>query len=74
MSASSRKHREVLAAPFGADPGRQRLTRAVMGHAASFWTWHSLCLDHGLSDHDAVDVMASAVLATAVIPLPEGRQ
>jgi hypothetical protein len=37
--------------------------RAVIGYVASFGTWHSLCLDQGLADQQAVDVMTSAVLA-----------
>jgi len=36
--------------------------RAVAGHAISFWTWRSLCLDHGLSDTEAVDAMTGMVL------------
>ena len=53
--------REVLAAPFG----DERLTLAAIGHAASFWTWHSLCVGQGLSDQEAVDVMTAAVLAVS---------
>ena len=56
---------DVLVAPFGGDPGRRRLTRAVIGHAAAFGTWHSLCAEQGLTDQEAVDVMTSAVLASA---------
>jgi hypothetical protein len=44
--------------------------RAVIGHAASFWTWHSLCMEHGLGDHEAVEVMTSAVLAAALHGAP----
>jgi AcrR family transcriptional regulator len=55
--------RDLLAAPFGGNPGQQRLTRAVTGHAISFWTWHSLCLDQGLTDREAAEIMVSAVLA-----------
>jgi len=51
--------REVLAAPFG----DERLTIAAIGHAVSFWTWHSLCAVQGLSDQEAVDIMTTAVLA-----------
>ncbi|HEV2260066.1 MAG TPA: TetR family transcriptional regulator [Streptosporangiaceae bacterium] len=58
-------HREVLAAPFGDDPARRRQLSAVLGHAASFWTWHSLCAEHGLSDQEAVEVMTATVLAVA---------
>jgi AcrR family transcriptional regulator len=62
------RHRLILAAPFGGTARQRRVTSAVIGHAASFWTWHSLCLDQGLTDEQAVDVMASAVLATTAAP------
>jgi AcrR family transcriptional regulator len=58
----------ILAAPFPGDPGQRRLIRAVIGHAASFWTWHSLCTDQGLADQEATEVMTSAVLAVAPPP------
>ena len=60
---------DVLAAPFsGAEDDRRRL-RAVIGHATSFWTWRSLCIDHGLADTDAVDAMTGMVMAaTGVRP------
>ncbi len=56
-------HCAVLAAPFGADSGQQRLVRAVIGHAASFLTWHSLCIELGLTDTEAGEVMVAAALA-----------
>jgi AcrR family transcriptional regulator len=56
---------DLLAAPFGGDPSQRRVIRAVIGHAASFWTWHSLCMEHGLADDEAVDAMTNAVLAAA---------
>ncbi len=58
-------HRDLLAAPFGGTPGQRRRLRAVVGHATSFWTWHSLCAGQGLSDAEAVEAMTGAVLATA---------
>ena len=39
--------------------------RAIIGHAASFWTWRSLCLDQHLSDTEAVQAMTTLALATA---------
>jgi AcrR family transcriptional regulator len=59
--------RDLLAAPFAGDSSQRRLIRAVVGHATSFWTWQSLCIDQGLADQEAVDVMTSAVL-TAIRP------
>ena len=54
---------EVLAAPFGGADDERRRLRAVIGHAISFWTWHSLCLDQGLTDAEAVGAMTGMVLA-----------
>jgi len=53
---------QILAAPFPGDPGQRRLTGAAIGHAASFWTWHSLCIGQGLTNQEAVEVMTGAVL------------
>jgi AcrR family transcriptional regulator len=63
--------REVLAAPFGGTDGDHRRRRAVIGHAISFWTWRSLCLDQGLSDTEAVDAMTGMVLAVTPVPQAE---
>ena len=60
--------RDVLTAPFtGAGPPDERI-RAVIGHAISFWTWRSLCLDQGLPDPDAVEAMTGMVLAVSSLP------
>jgi AcrR family transcriptional regulator len=64
MKQASDRQRDVLLSGFGSSPGRQRL-RAVLGHALSFWTWHSLCMDGGLSNRAAVDLMTDLVLSTA---------
>jgi AcrR family transcriptional regulator len=60
---------DVLTAPFGT-AGDRRL-RAIVGHAVSFWTWRSLCLDHGLTDAEAVDAMTGMVLA--ITPAPHAQ-
>jgi AcrR family transcriptional regulator len=65
---------DLLAAPFGGDAGQQRLVRAVIGHAVSFWTWHSLCVGQCLSGQEAVEIMTSAVLAAMTLPHPEPAQ
>ena len=44
---------------------RRKRLRAVLGHAVSFWTWRSLCLDQGLTDREAVQAMTALALATA---------
>jgi AcrR family transcriptional regulator len=59
---------DLLAAPFGGDPGQRRRIRSVIGHAISFWTWRSLCAEQGLSDQEAVEVMTSAVQAAMASP------
>ncbi|MFJ3838991.1 TetR/AcrR family transcriptional regulator [Streptomyces sp. NPDC090054] len=50
---------EVLADawPEADDPVR----RAVIGHAAAFSSWRSLCRDQGLTDRETVEVMVALV-------------
>ena len=66
--------RDVLAAPFGRADGEHRRLRAVIGHATSFWTWRSLCLDHGLTDAEAVDAMTGMILAITPVPRAQPAQ
>ena len=42
-----------------------RRTRAAIGHALAFTTWHSLTHEQGLSDDDAVGLMCLLVQAAA---------
>jgi AcrR family transcriptional regulator len=63
--ATDARHRDVLLQPFQLRGSRRRRLRAVLGHAVSFWTWRSLCLDQGLSDREAVQAMTALALATA---------
>jgi hypothetical protein len=58
---------EVLLVPFSATGAQRRRLRAVLGHAVDFWTWRSLCVDHGLADRDAVDILAALAALTAGI-------
>jgi AcrR family transcriptional regulator len=67
------RYRDVLLEAFGAQGARRRRLRAVMGHAVSFWTWRSLCLNQGLSDTDAVQAMTALALATATGPAISSR-
>lgn len=60
--------RRVLTQPFPANPGQRRQLRALIGHATSFWTWHSLCLNGGLCDQEAVEAMTGMILATMPAP------
>ncbi len=66
--------RDVLAAPFGGNGDEHRRVRAVIGHATSFWTWRSLCIDQGLSDGEAVDAMTGMALAVTPVPQAEPAQ
>jgi AcrR family transcriptional regulator len=59
------RYRDVLLAPFTAHRAQRRRLCAVLGHAVSFWTWRSLCIQHGLTDRDAVDAMATLALTIA---------
>jgi AcrR family transcriptional regulator len=61
-------HRDVLLAPWRTRGARRRRTSAVIGHAVSFGTWHSLCAEQGLSDREAADAMVVMVAATACPP------
>jgi hypothetical protein len=67
-----RHYRDVLLEPFASScaRGQRRRLRAVVGHAVSFGTWRSLCLQHGLSDREAVDAMVTLALSTATGPSP----
>jgi AcrR family transcriptional regulator len=52
-------------------PGRRRKrVQAAVAHAMSFDTWRSLCVDLGLSNASAVDLMVAMTAATAN---PAGR-
>jgi AcrR family transcriptional regulator len=55
--------RAVLLKPFDASGPRRRRLRAVVGHAASFSTWQSLCAEQGLSNREAVSAMVALVLS-----------
>jgi hypothetical protein len=63
--ATDALYRDVLLQAFAARGSRRQRLRAVLGHAISFWTWRSLCLDQGLSDAEAVQAMTTLALATA---------
>lgn len=65
LDANDARYRGVLLKPFKDTAAGRRRLRAVLGHAVSFWTWRSLCVDQGLSNREAVDAMVALVLATA---------
>jgi AcrR family transcriptional regulator len=57
----------------GYSPAASRLDhlKPVIGHAISFWTWRSLCLDFGLTNADAVELMVGLV---GVVLASQGKQ
>jgi len=56
---------DLLAEPFAGPADHRRLVRALVGHATSFWTWRSLCVDQGLSQAQAVRAMTELVVHRA---------
>jgi AcrR family transcriptional regulator len=52
--------RRVLLEPFESP---DRRLRAVIGHAASFATWRSLCVEHDLTNPEAVEAMVTLVVS-----------
>ncbi len=55
---------DLLLAAFPPRLRRGTRLRAVIGHAISFWTWHSLCVDHRLTNPAAVRLMVDLAAAT----------
>jgi AcrR family transcriptional regulator len=67
LSHPDHSFRDVLLEPFGTTRRSRQLVAAV-GHAVSFWTWRSLCLDNGLSNPSAVSAMTALAMAVARRP------
>lgn len=57
--------RDTLLDPFAVKGAQRRRLRAILGHAVSFSTWHSLCVEQGLTDHEAVGTMTALALSAA---------
>lgn len=71
ITADEHAYRDTLVRPFGVSGPAGRLLRALAGHAVSFWTWRSLCVEQGLSDRQAVDAVVALVLsAVPHVPSP----
>jgi AcrR family transcriptional regulator len=64
LSQRDSAFRDILLEPFGPARRSKQLVAAV-GHAVSFWTWRSLCLDNGLTNSSAVSAMTALTLAVA---------
>ena len=56
-------HVFFLQAPRTLGDPELRHVNVAVGHATSFRTWHSLCAEQGLTDHEAVELMTGMVLA-----------
>lgn len=63
--ATDELYRDTLLRPFAVRGARRKRLRAVVGHAISFWTWRSLCLDQGLTDGETTEAMTALILTTA---------
>jgi AcrR family transcriptional regulator len=70
--ATDAGYRDTLLRPFALRGPRRKRVGAVLGHAVSFWTWRSLCLDQGLTNREAAEAMTALVLATAGLDGPPG--
>lgn len=57
--------RDVLLAAFPERTKGTRRLRGVVGHALSFWTWRSLCINNHLSNQAAIDAMVDLAMNTA---------
>jgi AcrR family transcriptional regulator len=68
------RYRDSLLQPFAVRGTRRKRLRAVLGHAVSFWTWRSLCLDQGLTNREAAEAMTALALATAGRERPAGQR
>ena len=56
-------------------PGRRRKTvQAAVAHATSFGTWRSLCVDLGLSNAAAVDLMVAMTATAAGTPQEQAQR
>jgi AcrR family transcriptional regulator len=57
--------RDILLAAFPERTRGEDRLRAVVGHAVSFWTWRSLCINNHLSNKAAIDAMVDLAMNTA---------
>jgi AcrR family transcriptional regulator len=63
--ATDARYVDTLLQPFASRGTRQHRLRGVLGHAVSFWTWRSLCLENGLTNREAVQAMTALVLSAS---------
>ena len=73
MAAREDGIRRAILAAYSSRAPAGPLVQAAVGHAISFWTWRSLCVDGGLSDAEAIDLLAGLVAAAARRDRPTHR-
>jgi AcrR family transcriptional regulator len=66
LDVRDEQFRDLMLDAFAAQKERHRL-RAVLGHAVDFWTWRSLCIEHGLANQEAVELMVELATTTAAL-------
>lgn len=65
LAARDASIRDLLIAPYQPMARGERTVAALIGHSTSFWTWRSLCIDGGLSNDQAIDLLVTLIrLAT----------
>jgi hypothetical protein len=64
LDVQNSHYRDVLLKPVAATGAHRRRLRGLLGHAISFSTWRSLCVEQRLSDREAVDAMVVLVDTT----------
>ena len=57
--------RDALLQPFAVRGAQRKRLRAVLGHAVTFGTWRSLCVEQGLTDREAVEAMTALARSVA---------
>lgn len=63
LAADEKARVTVLSRGFRARGRAANPLAAALAHALRVATWESLCVDAGLTDHEAIDIMVGAVLA-----------
>jgi AcrR family transcriptional regulator len=61
--ATDEARAEALVEGLGLRGARAKRVRASAGLVTGFWTWHSLAIEQGLSDNDAVDLSVKILTA-----------
>jgi AcrR family transcriptional regulator len=65
FEAQTEQMRELLVSVFRVRGTHRRRLAAVVGHAIAFATWRSLCIEQGLKQAEAVDLMVTLAESNA---------